>query len=180
MSTAPKLTEDEKTQITVMREQGIAWSVIADKLGRSKGNLCFAFKNGFLSSCKYVCINCGAPTNSEKKLCHARECRNIAQRERARVNYLWYTYKLTPEAHAAILKAQDYKCPICHCELTEENMHTDHNHKTDRVRGITCRKHNNGMGFFDDNPELLRAAADYLEGKTLVTETTNYLAEVSV
>lgn len=42
-------------------------------------------------------------------------------------------------------------------------LHIDHCHKTQHFRGLLCMNCNTGVGQFKDNPDLLRAAADYLE-----------------
>lgn len=62
---------------------------------------------------------------------------------------------------------QDGRCPICQRELVLErhmsnSCHIDHDHNTGQVRGLLCGKCNRGIGLLSDNPNLLRAAADYL------------------
>lgn len=66
-----------------------------------------------------------------------------------------------PEAHT-ILEAQGYACPLCHDEFTKL-PHIDHCHVTGRRRGLLCHRCNPGLGMFQDSPEALRRAADYLE-----------------
>jgi hypothetical protein len=61
---------------------------------------------------------------------------------------------------------QNGVCAICK-EATV--LEVDHDHKTGIMRGLLCPRHNKGLGFFSDKPELLEAAAKYLrinaEGK---------------
>lgn len=66
---------------------------------------------------------------------------------------------------AGLLAEQDNKCVICDRELAPGHMghHVDHCHDTKMVRGVLCPKCNLGIGHLQDNPQLLRAAAIYLE-----------------
>jgi hypothetical protein len=52
------------------------------------------------------------------------------------------------------------KCDVCG---GRKRLVIDHDHKTGRVRSLLCVTCNLGLGAFKDNPELLRAAALYLE-----------------
>lgn len=75
-------------------------------------------------------------------------------------------YGITPEQHLEMFNLQGRKCAICGAgeQLTSKQFpHVDHCHKTGKVRGLLCQKCNHGIGLFNDNPELLRAAASYLE-----------------
>ena len=74
-------------------------------------------------------------------------------------------YGLTPEAFDEMFALQGGKCAICQIELTEgRGTHIDHSHDTGEVRGLLCGGCNVGIGQFRDLPELLRAAARYIEG----------------
>ena len=52
------------------------------------------------------------------------------------------------------------RCMICQ---EKQRLVIDHDHKTGFMRGLLCYTHNAGLGMFGDNPQLLRAAATYLE-----------------
>lgn len=62
------------------------------------------------------------------------------------------------------------KCAICKAGIEEwggEKGNTsciDHDHKTNKVRGLLCSKCNLGIGMFEDNSENLKNAIEYLKG----------------
>jgi Recombination endonuclease VII len=80
---------------------------------------------------------------------------DFRDRERAR------RYGLSLEEFRAILERQGNACAIC--ERSGVRLYIDHCHVTRMVRRLLCGKCNTGLGFFGDDPDRLRAAADYLE-----------------
>lgn len=105
---------------------------------------------------------------------HRRWYRDNKEAERAA--RLLRLYGITPERYDAMLTAQGGHCAIC---LATEpggkgTWHVDHKHadgfkrlppeeKRKSVRGLLCNDCNHGIGKLKDSPELLRAAAAYLE-----------------
>jgi Recombination endonuclease VII len=87
-------------------------------------------------------------------------------------------YGLTKEGYDRMLAQQHGACAICKRQ-PQETLCIDHDHDTGQVRGLLCRKCNLGLGFFDDSPSLLRAAAAYLEAwrKTAGTRPSEIEAE---
>lgn len=59
-----------------------------------------------------------------------------------------------------MLAAQGGLCAVCQEALA---VHVDHDHATGAVRDLLCFNCNGGLGQFRDDPELLRAAAAYVE-----------------
>jgi hypothetical protein len=63
---------------------------------------------------------------------------------------------------------QNDTCAICKQPETvkqqgkQRRLSIDHDHTTNQVRDLLCSNCNTMLGFFDDNPELLEAAAAYL------------------
>jgi hypothetical protein len=80
---------------------------------------------------------------------------DFRDRERAR------RYGISLEELRAILERQGNACAIC--RRSGVRLYIDHCHATRMVRRLLCGKCNTGLGFFGDDPVLLRAAADYLE-----------------
>ena len=73
-------------------------------------------------------------------------------------------YGLTPEEWDALLASQGGGCAICGTHTPGgRGWHTDHDHATNQTRGILCSGCNPALGYMDDDPARLRAAADYLE-----------------
>ncbi len=69
---------------------------------------------------------------------------------------------ITPEELIDVYQRQEECCAICKIHITLENSAIDHNHTTDEFRGVLCKKCNRGLGLFNDNPDILQNAADYL------------------
>ncbi len=82
-----------------------------------------------------------------------------------RLRYLKDRYGITPEQYFAMEDAQGGVCAICRRQArgSDRRLHVDHNHITDKIRGLLCFNCNAGLGNFADNIEWLRAAIAYLE-----------------
>jgi hypothetical protein len=69
-------------------------------------------------------------------------------------------------------KKQNYSCAICESKTNKTtgdrefwNFSVDHCHDSGKVRGILCNNCNRALGLFQDNPELLKKAANYVESE---------------
>lgn len=86
-------------------------------------------------------------------------------RESVRRTTLKTKYGLTQEQWDALFAAQGFCCAIC--KATEprgkRGWHTDHCHTNGHVRGILCLGCNSALGYMQDDPTRLRAAADFLD-----------------
>jgi len=93
-----------------------------------------------------------------------RVCRNEYKRQ----NYNFRGIADIEKAREAQLLKN---CIICGIET---KVVVDHDHSTGEVRGGLCMNCNLGLGHFKDNPESLRLAALYLEGKCACGECDVY------
>jgi len=71
-------------------------------------------------------------------------------------------YGLTEDDFDRMLAGQDHACALCR-KAPRDRLCVDHCHDALMLRSLLCRKCNRGLGNFDDDPGLLRAAADYVE-----------------
>jgi hypothetical protein len=103
-----------------------------------------------------LCTECGVnPKVFKSSLC--KGCGTNYRRLRA--------YGILKLDYDNILANQNGVCAICgtdHPGGRGNTFHVDHDHDTGKVRALLCSKCNNGIGQFNDNPELLEAAAAYL------------------
>jgi Recombination endonuclease VII len=81
---------------------------------------------------------------------------------------LKYQYKITLEQYNKMVEKQGGVCVICRKPPQGKNiydyvLHVDHNHTTDKVRGLVCYHCNLVLAHARDNSTLLRKAADYLD-----------------
>ena len=72
--------------------------------------------------------------------------------------------RLSKADYEALLQAQNNACAIClkSIEESKRSLHVDHDHATDKVRGLLCTKCNLGLGYFKDNINNLDSAKTYL------------------
>ena len=92
-----------------------------------------------------------------KRAEHAEEWRH-----RTRNHRLKFLYGISIEDYNALLAQQRGACAICR-KRPGHRLFVDHCHTTNKVRRLLCRGCNFGIGYFGDDPRLLRLAAAYLE-----------------
>lgn len=124
--------------------------MICTKCKRDLDLCCFRVQSGRRGLAR-VCIDCDKEYTSS----HYRKHTNRAK-EDANMRY----YGLLEEDYKNLLLAQDGKCAICKCILT--NVTVDHDHETDAIRGLLCNECNLGLGNFKDNLSILESAMKYL------------------
>ena len=73
---------------------------------------------------------------------------------------LWHRYRITPEEHEKLVKANKGMCEICDYRAGEA---VDHCHETGEIRGYLCHACNRAIGLLGDNADSLRKAVHYLE-----------------
>lgn len=74
-------------------------------------------------------------------------------------------YNLTPEDYFKMTELQNNLCAIC--DRPERDKHrkilsVDHNHKTNKVRGLLCHKCNAAIGYLGEDISIILNAANYL------------------
>lgn len=78
-------------------------------------------------------------------------------------------YGLTPETYDLLRADQNFSCSICYLHETEApwgRLVVDHDHETNKVRALLCNHCNVTIGHAKERPDILRAAARYLETHT--------------
>ena len=128
-------------------------------------------KGEFCSKCGKVrdgshasyCIECFTAYQIQWNMENAEKRAVIRRR-----SHLKSLYGISTEEFEAMLSEQAGLCLICNSvmSLTEKTggrmVHVDHNHDTGDVRGLLCSRCNQGLGCFDDSPDLMVAAAAYI------------------
>jgi hypothetical protein len=87
------------------------------------------------------------------------------RREQVRNGLRKMTYGLSPQEYATLVAAHPV-CDICGRSGSEKwpyKLWVDHDHSTKKIRGMLCASCNRALGYFRDNPNFCRNAAEYLE-----------------
>jgi len=102
---------------------------------------------------------CKAPGCDKPRACSGTYCQTHYMRPRKRLN----RYGLTHEQFEAMLASQDGRCAVCQTPKTKGvGWCVDHDHVTGQVRGILCDACNKGIGFLQDDPDVIAGAAWYV------------------
>ncbi len=106
------------------------------------------------------------------RIAHCRECQRARNRTpAARKRQVLRQHGLTAAEWEAMYLAQSGLCASCGKppppDARSRGLAVDHDHQTGRVRSLLCIPCNVGLGHFNDDPKLLRLAADYLEREAL-------------
>jgi len=108
----------------------------------------------------------GKRTNAYCKPCHKIRTnenwhsKTILEKQASRVKAM---YGITPEEYIMMYEKQEGKCAICgQLPTTLRGLHTDHNHITNKVRGLLCHGCNTGIGALKEDTEILSNAIKYL------------------
>lgn len=71
-------------------------------------------------------------------------------------------FNLSLDEYDTLLKSQNGVCAICGNTCTKA-LAVDHDHTTEKVRGLLCNNCNRGLGHFKDNQQYLQQAITYLK-----------------
>lgn len=116
-----------------------------------------------------VCGNSFRPRQRTEAFYCSPRCKD--QNPKRRASHLLRKYGITVDEYDRMLAEQDGGCAICgQSPETQRARFTtylvvDHCHDTGRVRGLLCEPCNLLLGRWNDDPALLRRAADYLEAR---------------
>ena len=112
--------------------------------------------------------------NKDGRQCYCKDCgkkrwaeysKDPKVKQRQRELNLLRQYNLTQVQFDKILEKQGGKCAIC--PRTEPSgsgtWHVDHDHESNKVRGLLCMHCNRALGYFMDSPGLLQQAELYLQ-----------------
>ena len=109
----------------------------------------------------YRCRSCKAcDYEKQRKRKANRPAESLARTNRE--GKLRRNYGLTALGWQQLWAEQNGKCAICSADLTKRKTHVDHDHRSNRVRGLLCFTCNTALGKFRDSVDILQAAAEYL------------------
>ena len=150
----------------------------------------FSYPEGIVHECEFhgFLPKEQAYSNPKTKHYSCAQCRRESDKRHKNNNptqnlnsYKRYIYvgvgkkiKISKEDYEKMLVSQNGVCAICKKEETSihpfkkhgsiiKRLAVDHCHKTGKIRGLLCERHNKGLGFFQDSIEILEAAILYLK-----------------
>jgi hypothetical protein len=128
---------------------------------------------------RYICNSCATQAERTRRLSseqirlrkNACERKRIANRSKERVKadkltafkrFLEKNYSLSLAQYNEMRVSQHFRCKICYNLPGPKGLHIDHDHSTSEVRALLCMKCNMALGLFNDDPELMIKASEYV------------------
>lgn len=115
---------------------------------------------------QHRCKTCSRTHSYSYRITTGGKASFAASRQKSRLA----KYSITSAEFDAMLITQDGRCAICRkaeriVRRTGKPLRlaVDHDHKTGKIRGLLCAHCNQAIGKLDDDPKLIRAAADYID-----------------
>lgn len=78
-----------------------------------------------------------------------------------RNSFLKQNYGITHEDYLEILKSQKGGCALCFRKPHKLPLHIDHDHKTNKIRGLLCHQCNWYLGTIDADPTIVKRIIKY-------------------
>ena len=89
---------------------------------------------------------------------------NPEYKKQIRELYFKRAYGISSSIKDELLEKQNNCCAICeNLPINPKNLHLDHCHATNKLRGVLCSKCNQALGLFNDSTALLKKAITYLD-----------------
>ena len=112
-----------------------------------------------------VCSKCGIAVQRKSGIPVCADCQ-VDKRERGKEHEQrrrLRAYGITQEQYDEMMRSQGGQCAICRTEEPgQKGWQIDHDHENGNVRGLLCRTCNLSLGYMEDDPKRLEAAAAYL------------------
>lgn len=137
-------------------------TLTCNKCNQDKPKSDFYKESGNVRGYRYTCKKCELPAR-QKYAKHPANVKRATENRRRWVRKNLYFFP--QELYEKRLAEQGNVCAICGTDSPggRGQFHADHDHKTKQPRGVLCHNCNVALGNFQDNPEILRAAIEYLE-----------------
>ena len=118
--------------------------------------------NAYCKPCRAALSKAEYHANKEKH--RARKDKAIKENPRRQKGYyLKNRFNISMKEWETIFNNQGKVCAICKIDKPSGmGWHTDHDHETNKVRGILCMNCNMALGLFKDKVEFLASAVLYL------------------
>lgn len=85
-------------------------------------------------------------------------------KDKEKERQLIYYYGITLEEYNILFLEQEGCCAICcrHQSELKQSLCVDHNHETNEIRGLLCKRCNSLIGYSNDDINILNKAIEFL------------------